>query len=68
MRSFLTGGIGLRGVPGIDFFKTTENCTSQISEKWEKILKWVQKNAPGVLLPWGGSKLRCESNGMPPGV
>ena len=33
----------------------------------KKLLKWVQKNAPGVLRPWGGSKLRCESNGMPPG-
>ena len=30
-------------------------------------LKWVQKNAPGVLRPQGGSKLRCESSGMPPG-
>ena len=31
------------------------------------MLKWVQKDAQGVLRPWGGSKLRCESNGMPTG-
>ena len=32
-----------------------------------KMLKEIQRNTLEVLRPWGGSKLRCESNGMPPG-
>ena len=29
--------------------------------------EWVQENAPGVSRPWDGSKLRSESNVVPPG-
>ena len=31
-------------------------------------MKFVQKNNQGVLRPQDGSKLRSESNGMPPGA
>ena len=40
---------------------------SKIQKNVKKVLKWVQENAPGVSRAWGGSKLRSESNGIPPG-
>ena len=40
---------------------------SKIQKNVKQVLKWVQENAPGVSRAWGGSKLRSESNGRPPG-
>ena len=37
MRPFLTEGIGLRGVSGIDFFEKTGNRTNKESGKLQKM-------------------------------
>ena len=56
-----------RGVWDRLFQKNWKLHKSKIRKNVNNWLKWVQKNAPGVLKPQGGSKLRCESNGRPPG-
>ena len=49
------------------FQKNWKLLKSKVQNNVKHVLKWVQKNAPGVSRAWGGSKLRSESNGMPPG-
>ncbi len=59
----------MRGESGIELFETKKMEIAEIQnpQNDKYMLKWVQKNAPGVWRPQGGSKWRCESNGMPPG-
>ena len=62
MRSFLTGGIGLRGVSGIDFFEKTGNRTNKKSGKCQKLAEICPEKCSGGIetLGWIEIALRIQ--------
>ena len=68
MRSFLTEGIGLRGVSGIDFFEKTGNRTSKKIGKFQKLAEMDPEKCSGGIetLGWIEIALRIQWNATRP--